>query len=140
MDIINEITKEQIKSDITPFGIGDTVRVFVKVVEGNRERLQAFEGIVISRKNAGINETFTVRKISYGVGVERVFPIHSPRIDHIEVIRRGPGEKGKTLLPQRPCGQSCKGKREKILIKCFFAGNVNGRLKICRCRFSAFFF
>ena len=113
MDIINEITKEQIKSDITPFGIGDTVRVFVKVVEGNRERLQAFEGIVISRKNAGINETFTVRKISYGVGVERVFPIHSPRIDRIEVIRRGQVRRAKLYYLRDRVGKAAKVKERK---------------------------
>ncbi len=89
MDIMREIVKEQLKTDITPFRVGDTVKVMVKVVEGNRERIQAFEGIVISRQNSGINETFTVRKIAYGVGVERCFPIHSPRIDRIDVVREG---------------------------------------------------
>ena len=89
MDIMREIVKEQLKTDITPFRVGDTVKVMVKVVEGNRERIQAFEGIVISRQNSGINETFTVRKIAYGVGVERCFPLHSPRIDRIDVVREG---------------------------------------------------
>ena len=78
MDIMREIVKDQLKTDVVPFSIGDTVKVNVKVVEGNRERIQAFEGIVIARQNSGINETFTVRKIAYGVGVERCFPIHSP--------------------------------------------------------------
>ena len=89
MNIIDSIEKEGMRTDIPEFNIGDTVKVFVKVVEGNRERLQAFEGVVIARKNGGIRETFTVRRISFGIGVERTFPVHSPKIDHIEVVRRG---------------------------------------------------
>ncbi len=87
--IIRDITKEQLKSDLPEFRAGDTVRVHVKVVEGTRERIQVFEGVVIKRRGSGISETFTVRKISYGVGVERAFPVHSPRIDKLEVTRRG---------------------------------------------------
>lgn len=88
-DLIREVTKEQLKTDVPNFRAGDTVRVHVKVVEGSRERIQVFEGVVIKRRGAGISETFTVRKISYGIGVERTFPVHSPRIDKIEVKRRG---------------------------------------------------
>ncbi|OIJ13186.1 50S ribosomal protein L19 [Anaerobacillus alkalidiazotrophicus] len=88
-NIIREITKEQLKSDIPAFRPGDTVRVHVKVVEGTRERIQVFEGVIIKRRGSGISETFTARKISYGVGVERTFPLHSPKIDKIEVMRRG---------------------------------------------------
>lgn len=88
-DIIRQIEAEQIRKDIPNFAPGDTVRVHVKVVEGNRERIQAFEGIVIKRKGGGLSETFTVRRVSYGVAVERTFPIHSPRLDRIEVVRRG---------------------------------------------------
>ncbi len=88
-NIIREVTKEQLKSDIPAFRPGDTVRVHVKVVEGTRERIQVFEGVVIKRRGSGISETFTARKISYGVGVERTFPLHSPKIDKIEVMRRG---------------------------------------------------
>lgn len=87
--IIAELTKEQLKSDLPKFRSGDTVRVHVKVVEGTRERIQLFEGVVIKKRGSGISETFTVRKISYGVGVERVFPLHSPKIANLEVVRRG---------------------------------------------------
>ena len=94
MHIIEQLEREQIERlsaerPIPQFGPGDTVRVNVKVIEGNRERVQAFEGVVIARRNRGVNSAFTVRKISYGEGVERVFPLYSPRIDSIEVVRRG---------------------------------------------------
>ncbi|QGG48136.1 50S ribosomal protein L19 [Heliorestis convoluta] len=88
-EIIRQIEAAQIRKDIPQFGPGDTVRVHVKVVEGNRERIQIFEGVVIKIKGGGLRETFTVRRVSYGVAVERIFPIHSPRLDKIEVIRRG---------------------------------------------------
>ncbi|MCG1008706.1 50S ribosomal protein L19 [Salinicoccus sp. ID82-1] len=87
--LINELTKEQLKSDLPQFKAGDTVRVHVRIVEGSRERVQIFEGVVIKRRGGGISETFTVRKISYGVGVERTFPVHTPKIEKIEVTRRG---------------------------------------------------
>lgn len=94
MNIIEKIDQEQIEKltegkQIPDFAPGDTVRVWVKVVEGQRERLQAYEGVVIARKNAGINSSFTVRKISFGEGVERVFPLYAPTLDRIEVVRRG---------------------------------------------------
>ena len=88
-NIIDVIEKEGMRTDLPEFNVGDTVKVFVKVVEGNRERLQGFEGVVIARKNGGIRETFTVRRISFGIGVERTFPLHSPKIDHIQVVRKG---------------------------------------------------
>lgn len=87
--MIEQLNREQLRSDIPAFRPGDTVRVHVKVVEGNRERIQAFEGIVIKRQGCGIAETFTVRRVSYGVGVERTFPVHSPRLEKIEVVRQG---------------------------------------------------
>lgn len=87
--LIQDITKEQLRQDLPDFRAGDTLRVHVKVIEGTRERIQVFEGVVIKRQGGGISETFTIRKISYGVGVERVFPIHSPKIAKIEVKRRG---------------------------------------------------
>ena len=87
--IISEITKEQLRSDLPDFRPGDTVKVHVKVVEGTRERIQLFEGVVIKRRGGGISETFTVRKISYGVGVERTFPVHTPKIAKLEVVRKG---------------------------------------------------
>lgn len=87
--LINELTQSQLKSDLPEFKSGDTVRVHVRIVEGSRERIQVFEGVVIKRRGGGISETFTVRKISYGVGVERTFPVHTPKIEKIEVTRRG---------------------------------------------------
>ena len=89
MNIIQALEQEQLRSDIPEFAPGDTVRVHVKVVEGTRERIQAFEGVVIARSGTGVRETFTVRRISYGVGVERTFPVHSPRLDKIQRMRRG---------------------------------------------------
>lgn len=89
MNIIQALEQEQLRSDIPEFAPGDTVRVHVKVVEGTRERIQAFEGVVIARSGTGVRETFTVRRISYGVGVERTFPVHSPRLDKIQLVRRG---------------------------------------------------
>lgn len=88
-DLLRAIEEEQMRKDIPEFRPGDTVKVYTKVVEGNRERIQVFEGVVIARKGGGLRETFTVRKVSYGVGVERVFPLHSPRIEKIEVVHRG---------------------------------------------------
>ncbi len=113
MDIMREIVKDQLKTDVVPFSIGDTVKVNVKVVEGNRERIQAFEGIVIARQNSGINETFTVRKIAYGVGVERCFPIHSPRIDRIEVLRKGRVRKAKLYYLRDRVGKAARVKERK---------------------------
>lgn len=89
MNIIETLENEQLRNDIPEFRPGDTVRVHVKVIEGKTERVQVFEGIVIARRNAGVRETFTVRRISYGVGVERTFLVHSPRLEKIEVKRRG---------------------------------------------------
>ena len=89
MDILRSITEEYKKDDIPAFGVGDTVRVHIKIKEGNRERIQVFEGFVLKRQNGGISETFTVRKISSGVGVEKTFPLHSPKIEKIEVVRKG---------------------------------------------------
>ena len=115
-NIIDVIEKEGMRTDIPAFNIGDTVKVFVKVVEGNRERLQGFEGVVIARKNGGIRETFTVRKISYGVGVERTFPLHSTRIDHIEVVRHGKVRRAKLYYLRERSGKSAKVE-EKIVAK-----------------------
>lgn len=89
MDIIRAIEQEQMRNDIPDFGPGDTVQVHVKVVEGGRERIQVFEGVVIGRSGGGLRETFKVRKISQGIGVERTFPVHSPHIDKIVVVREG---------------------------------------------------
>ncbi|MBP3498943.1 MAG: 50S ribosomal protein L19 [Akkermansia sp.] len=89
MNILDTIGKEQMKDDVTPFNVGDTVKVHCRVIEGGKERVQIFQGIVIAKRGAGINEAFTVRKIAYGEGVERSFPIHTPKIAKIEVVTRG---------------------------------------------------
>ena len=107
-NIIDLNESEGIRKDIPDFQPGDTVRVFVKVVEGNRERLQAYEGLVIARKNGGIRETFTVRRISYGVGGERTFPLHSPKIDHIEIGRYGKVRRAKLYYIRDLKGKAAK--------------------------------
>lgn len=89
MNLVQSLEKEYLKKEIPAFKPGDTVKVHYKVIEGNRERIQVFEGVVIRRRGGGMSETFTVRRVSYGVGVERTFPLHSPKIDRIEVTRRG---------------------------------------------------
>ena len=110
MDIIRELEKEQLKSDVTPVNVGDTIRVYAKVVEGTRERLQMFEGVVIKRQGGGIRETFTVRRIASGVGVERTWPLHSPRIDRIEVVRRGIVRRAKLFYLRDKVGKAAKVK------------------------------
>ncbi|GEM03453.1 50S ribosomal protein L19 [Halolactibacillus miurensis] len=105
--LIADITKEQLK-DRPVFKAGDTVKVHVKVVEGTRERIQVYEGVVIKRQNGGISETFTVRKISYGVGVERTFPVHSPRVDKIEVLRRGKVRRAKLYYLRNLRGKAAR--------------------------------
>ncbi|HOV27565.1 MAG TPA: 50S ribosomal protein L19 [Pseudobacteroides sp.] len=112
MDIIKAIEKEQLKTDLPQLNIGDTVRVHVKVKEGNKERLQAFEGTIIGKKGEGIKETFTVRRISYGVGVERVFPVHSPRLDHIDVVKRGKVRRAKLYYLRERLGKAAKVKQK----------------------------
>jgi len=105
MNVIDKITKEQLNPNIPEFRVGDTVRVDVKIIEGKRERIQAFEGIVMARKGSGISETFTVRKISYGVGVERIFPVHSPKIAKITVVRTGKVRRAKLTFLRKMVGQ-----------------------------------
>ena len=112
-NIIDAIENEGMRTDLPAFNIGDTVKVFVKVVEGNRERLQGFEGVVITRKNGGVRETFTVRRVSFGVGVERTFPLHSPKIDHIEIIRKGDVRRAKLYYLRERSGKSAKIKEKK---------------------------
>ncbi|EIJ81520.1 ribosomal protein L19 [Bacillus methanolicus PB1] len=107
--LIEEITKEQLRTDIPDFRPGDTVRVHVKVIEGSRERIQVFEGVVIKRRGGGISETFTVRKVSYGVGVERTFPLHTPKIANIEVVRRGKVRRAKLYYLR-----NLRGKKARI--------------------------
>ncbi len=105
MNVIDKITKEQLNPNIPEFRVGDTVRVDVKIIEGKRERIQAFEGIVMARRGSGISETFTVRKESYGVGIERVFPIHSPKIANITVVRAGKVRRAKLNFLRDKVGQ-----------------------------------
>jgi large subunit ribosomal protein L19 len=107
-ELIHDITKEQLRADHPEFRPGDTVKVHVKVVEGTRERIQLFEGVVIKRQNGGISETFTVRKISSGVGVERTFPVHSPRLEKIEVSRRGKVRRAKLYYLRKLRGKAAR--------------------------------
>ena len=112
MDLIKELNKETLQNEVTNVKIGDTVRVHVKVKEGSRERIQVFEGTVIAKKHGGIEETITVRRISYGVGVEKVFPVYSPSIDHIEVVRRGDVRRAKLYYLRGRVGKGAKVKEK----------------------------
>ena len=109
MDLLRTIGQEYIK-EVPAFNVGDTVKVHVKIKEGNRERIQVFEGVVIKRQNAGLNETFTVRKISYGVGVEKTFPTHSPKIEKIEVKRAGKVRRARLYYLRDRVGKAAKTK------------------------------
>ena len=113
MNIIDQIEKEQLRNDLTSFNIGDTVRVMVKVKEGEKERIQAYEGVVIAKKGSSIRETFTVRRVSFGIGVERTFPLHSPRIDKIIVVRKGKVRRAKIYYIRDLSGKAAKVKEDK---------------------------
>ena len=108
MNIIDQIEKENLKSEVPVFTVGDTVKVSVKVIEGAKERIQNYEGIVIAKKNGGIRETFTVRRISYGIGVERTFPVHSPKIAGITVVKRGKVRRAKLYYLRDLTGKAAK--------------------------------
>ena len=112
MDLIKELNKETLAKESANVQIGDTIRVHVKVKEGSRERIQVFEGIVIAKKHGGIEETITVRRLSYGVGVEKVFPVHSPSIDHIEVVRNGKVRRAKLYYLRGRVGKAAKIKEK----------------------------
>ena len=112
-NIISELEKEQLRTDLPEIEVGDTVRVFVKVIEGNRERLQNFEGVIIKIQGGGVRKSFTVRRISYGVGVERTFPFNSPRIGRIELVRHGVVRRAKLFYLRERSGKSAKI-RERI--------------------------
>jgi large subunit ribosomal protein L19 len=114
MNLIAKIESEQFKSNITPFNVGDTVKVHTRVVEGDKERIQIYAGIVIGRKGIGLNENFTVRRVSYGEGVERVFPIHSPRIAKIEVERRGAVRRAKLNYLRSRKGKSATTVKDQV--------------------------
>ena len=112
-EIIRALESEQLKKDLPKFNVGDTLRVMVKVVEGERERLQAFEGICIAKRNGSIRETFTLRRVSYGIGVERTFPVHSPRLGSITVIRHGKVRRAKLYYLRSLQGKAAKIKEVK---------------------------
>ncbi len=111
MDVLNSVAKEYMKSDIPAFNVGDTVKVHIKIKEGNRERIQIFEGFVLKRQNGGIGESFTVRRIASGVGVEKTFPLHSPLVEKIEVTKRGKVRRAKLHYMRRRTGKSAKIKQ-----------------------------
>lgn len=113
MNHIQIFAEEQLKPDIPQFRPGDTVRVHVKVVEGERQRIQVFEGVVIRRRGGGVSETFTVRRVSYGVGVERTFPLHSPRVDRIEVIRLGRVRRARLYYLRKLRGKAARIRERK---------------------------
>lgn len=109
-DIIKSIEQEQMKAEVAAFGVGDTVRVYAKIKEGNRERIQVFEGTVIKRQNGGVRETFTVRKTSNGVGVEKTWPLHSPHVEKVEVVRSGKVRRAKLFYLRDRVGKKAKVK------------------------------
>jgi large subunit ribosomal protein L19 len=116
LDIIREIEKEQIRTDLPEFNVGDTVKVYVRIKEGNKERTQAFEGTVIKKQNGGLRESFTVRRVTYGTGVERTFPVNTPLIEKIDVIRRGKVRRAKLFYLRERIGKAAKVK-EKIIVR-----------------------
>ena len=120
MNLIDLIEKENLKPELPEFAVGDTVKVFIKIVEGGKERIQAFEGVVIAKKHSSVRETFTVRRVSFGVGVEKTFPLHSPRIDHIEVLKKGKVRRAKLYYLRDLSGKAAKIKEKqttKLTIK-----------------------
>jgi large subunit ribosomal protein L19 len=117
MDIVKAVEAEQLKEDVENFSIGDTVKVHYRIVEGKNERIQVYEGLVIALNNVGISRTVTVRKISYGVGVERVFPLHSPRIEKIEVVRFGKARRAKLYFIRDRVGRKATKVKELIRSK-----------------------
>ena len=112
MNLIDVIEKESVKENVPEFSVGDTVKVFYKIKENNKERLQGFEGTVIARKNGSVRESFTVRHMSFGVGVERTFPLHSPKIDRIEVLKKGKVRRAKLFYLRDRVGKSAKVKQK----------------------------
>ncbi|HPE95956.1 MAG TPA: 50S ribosomal protein L19 [Bacillota bacterium] len=113
MNILEKITKQYTERELADFRIGDTVKVYIRIVEGTRTRTQIFEGVVISKKNGGISETFTVRRVAYGVGTEKTFPLHSPNVQKVEVIRKGKVRRAKLYYLRGKIGKSAKIKERK---------------------------
>jgi large subunit ribosomal protein L19 len=114
MHQLAHVERVQMKEELPEFRPGDTVRVHVRIVEGNRERVQVFEGIVIGIQNSGLGRTFTVRKVSYGIGVERIFPLHSPKIDTIQVVRRGRVRRAKLFYLRKLRGKAARIKEKRV--------------------------
>ena len=108
MTLVEMVEQPYLKSDIPPFRIGDTVKVYVKIKEGDKERVQMYEGVVIARKGQGLTETFTVRRMAYGVGVERTFPVHSPKLEKIEIARRGKVRRAKLYYLRERTGKAAR--------------------------------
>ena len=113
MTLIQALERENLKPEVPEFNVGDTVKVYNKIVEGDKERIQVFEGVVISRKNSSVRETFTVRKIAFGVGVEKTFPVHSPRVDKIEVVKKGKVRRAKLYYLRNRTGKAANVKEAK---------------------------
>ncbi|MGI6556600.1 50S ribosomal protein L19 [uncultured Pseudoramibacter sp.] len=110
MDLLKKVQEDNMKKEVTPFEVGDTVRVHVRVIEGKRERIQMFEGVVLKKQHGGINESFTVRKLSSGIGVERTFPVHSPKVAQIDVVRRGKVRRAKLNYLRDRVGKAARVK------------------------------
>ncbi|MDR0850251.1 MAG: 50S ribosomal protein L19 [Christensenellaceae bacterium] len=108
MNLIDIIEKENLKENVPQFDVGDTVKVYVKIIEGNKERLQGYEGVVIARRHGSVRESFTVRRLSYGVGVERTFPLHSPKVDRVEVLKKGKVRRAKLFYLRERTGNAAK--------------------------------
>ncbi|HEY5584134.1 MAG TPA: 50S ribosomal protein L19 [Ruminiclostridium sp.] len=117
MDILRALENEQIRTDLPNMEVGDFIKIHAKIIEGTRERIQVFEGTIIGMKGSGLKETFTVRRVSYGVGVERIFPVNSPRIDHIEIVRKGVVRRAKLYYLRDRVGKAAKVKERLILKK-----------------------
>lgn len=113
MNILEQITEEYKKSDIPEFSVADTVRVHIRIIEGQRERIQVFEGYVLKKQHGGINETFTVRRLSQGIGVEKTFPLHSPKIEKIELVSKGKVRRAKLNYMRERTGKAAKIKKDK---------------------------
>ena len=113
MTLIQALERENLKPEVPEFNVGDTVKVYCKIVEGEKERIQVFEGVVIARKNSSVRETFTVRRISFGVGVEKTFPIHSPRVDKIEVVKKGKVRRAKLYYLRNLTGKAANIKEKQ---------------------------
>ena len=110
MDLLKKVQEDNMKKEVTPFEVGDTVRVHVRVIEGKRERIQMFEGVVLKKQHGGINESFTVRKLSSGIGVERTFPVHSPKVAQIDVVSRGKVRRAKLNYLRDRVGKAARVK------------------------------